>query len=1054
MLEIPKIEDRIPLIKAVHLLGHFKTQTTYNRLREKYYWRNMVNDITHYVKHCVTCLKHDFSSVKNHSALAIPITGIFDRIGVDLVFGLPETDEGYKGILIITEFLTKFPYAVAIKTKSAEEIASQLWNYFSIFGPTKIMLSDQGKEFMNSVVDKLLSNIGTEHTVTSPYHPQCNGMAEKLNSTLISTIRKHTDSDPLNWHKWLPYCLLAYRSRVHSSTKFTPFELMFGRPMNLFIDSRNQGSTDNIELLNRIGEIQLLFEKDIPEAMTNIDNAQQIQIRNQNNRQTLQSIVLTKGTEVYVKNLLLQNKLLPEYNGPYFITGTTKLGNYWLQDATGLKMKDSLPLSRLKVVDTQTKQTEPIETTDEPTFYIEKIIKDRKRKHVREFFVKWINFSALENSWVTETDIVDPQLIKNYDLDKKQTLKSQSESRSLKLSKLRPKEPKIKKINSINYIGINTSQSSHIYLILCIILLAIGFVKPFLLADSFQYCQGLSNSRILDINGICQMKPTISKTIINPQKNAKLTIMSLMHHKIHGMGVECKMERINIKLTTNWINYPYRNELTEIIHLTKEDCQYMVATERCDGRKMICDNTICTINYMPDETNQHRYREEIKLHGIRCSFQPKLIIAEALTDSLFGHGQNACKVTDFGCILQDTTIVWDRKIIHLCPYEIVKKGIFTISTDNTVFNDELHMLLKVTGFIRECSMKLYTTTEGLFIIGDNNTNLETLQLDPNKEIQTINEMILTDQDYAVHQLLELHKQWIVRSCIQLKNILRLLTYHTHEYFIITDADDKDAIIYSNGKNLYLPICEQINVVDVLSPTKFCYTALPVTFFWHNITKQAFLNHKLILTDSSSLINCNTSIDAVVLPKTRRILYRTQNKVRLEKQTIENFQTINFIQPNLTRINFGHNQIIKDGIDIVSQFQKLLTVVDTGINLTIIENDDSVKHGSGISLEALITWIPWIERLPFIIGSVLSFIAIIILTICICKCKKYQFCINICSKCWENIKITFRCKKGIQNNDLPENNTELIDNLELRPLTQVVTNPVVVESTWRRHSTDL
>ena len=469
MLEIPKIEDRIPLIKAVHLLGHFKTQTTYNRLREKYYWRNMVNDITHYVKHCVTCLKHDFSSVKNHSALAIPITGIFDRIGVDLVFGLPETDEGYKGILIITEFLTKFPYAVAIKTKSAEEIASQLWNYFSIFGPTKIMLSDQGKEFMNSVVDKLLSNIGTEHTVTSPYHPQCNGMAEKLNSTLISTIRKHTDSDPLNWHKWLPYCLLAYRSRVHSSTKFTPFELMFGRPMNLFIDSRNQGSTDNIELLNRIGEIQLLFEKDIPEAMTNIDNAQQIQIRNQNNRQTLQSIVLTKGTEVYVKNLLLQNKLLPEYNGPYFITGTTKLGNYWLQDATGLKMKDSLPLSRLKVVDTQTKQTEPIETTDEPTFYIEKIIKDRKRKHVREFFVKWINFSALENSWVTETDIVDPQLIKNYDLDKKQTLKSQSESRSLKLSKLRPKEPKIKKINSINYIGINTSQSSHIYLILCII---------------------------------------------------------------------------------------------------------------------------------------------------------------------------------------------------------------------------------------------------------------------------------------------------------------------------------------------------------------------------------------------------------------------------------------------------------------------------------------------------------------------------------------------------------------------------------------------------------
>ena len=44
------------------------------------------------------------------------------------------------------------------------------------------------------------------------------------------------EKDTLSWDKWLPYILLAYRSRIHSSTKYTPFELMFGRKMNFFDD--------------------------------------------------------------------------------------------------------------------------------------------------------------------------------------------------------------------------------------------------------------------------------------------------------------------------------------------------------------------------------------------------------------------------------------------------------------------------------------------------------------------------------------------------------------------------------------------------------------------------------------------------------------------------------------------------------------------------------------------------------------------------------------------------------------------------------------------------
>ena len=92
---------------------------------------------------------------------------------------------------------------------------------------------------------------------------------------------------------------------------------------------------------------------------------------------------------------------------------------------------------------------------------------------------------------------------------------------------------------------------------------------------------------------------------------------------------------------------------------------------------------------------------------------------------------------------------------------------------------------------------------------------------------------------VIVRLLELNKQWIIRSCYQLKNMLRLITFQKHEYFILTDGDNKDAIIYSNGFNSYLPICENVRILDVVDPTTFCYASLTIKFNFRNKSKQAF-----------------------------------------------------------------------------------------------------------------------------------------------------------------------------------------------------------------------
>jgi hypothetical protein len=59
---------------------------------------------------------------------------LFDRVGIDYTFGLPESREGYIGVMFITEALSKFPWAKPIRSKSAKEIANILKEYICIFG--------------------------------------------------------------------------------------------------------------------------------------------------------------------------------------------------------------------------------------------------------------------------------------------------------------------------------------------------------------------------------------------------------------------------------------------------------------------------------------------------------------------------------------------------------------------------------------------------------------------------------------------------------------------------------------------------------------------------------------------------------------------------------------------------------------------------------------------------------------------------------------------------------------------------------------------------------
>ncbi|CEP11495.1 hypothetical protein [Parasitella parasitica] len=124
---------------------------------------------------------------------------------------------------------TRWPLAVA--TRKADAITAATFLYeevFTKFGPITTLLSDNGSHFANQVLEKYVALCNARHKFGTPYHPENQGMVEKLNHTLVTAIKKLSVAYPSEWDTHLNTILYSYRVRAHESIGISPYELLFG----------------------------------------------------------------------------------------------------------------------------------------------------------------------------------------------------------------------------------------------------------------------------------------------------------------------------------------------------------------------------------------------------------------------------------------------------------------------------------------------------------------------------------------------------------------------------------------------------------------------------------------------------------------------------------------------------------------------------------------------------------------------------------------------------------------------------------------------------------
>lgn len=368
--KVIKKEDVKDIIQHMHASevggSHFGINATQVKIAQRFWWPKMTEDIRHAIRTCEKCCR---ANPKTHAEQAqlhpvkVP-PELFHRWGIDMVGPLKTTERGNTYIITATEYLTKWCEIEAVPDKSADRVHSFLMKLFYRFGACSVLLHDQGREFNNSKVNDLCETLNVQVAMTSAYHPQTNGLTERFNQTLVTSLCKVVNEQADDWDIHLDAVAFAYRTKQQASTKMSPFQLMYGVQARLPVDLQDQSTTDVGDedaetfakaVTTRAKTATDLLRKTRDEAVKNIENAQATQKKQYDIKRRPATFDLGDRVLRYNRRRETRKggKLNVRYDGPFLISEVLGKGVYRLTTTSGSPVKTMANSRDLKLFPTE-----------------------------------------------------------------------------------------------------------------------------------------------------------------------------------------------------------------------------------------------------------------------------------------------------------------------------------------------------------------------------------------------------------------------------------------------------------------------------------------------------------------------------------------------------------------------------------------------------------------------------------------------------------------------------------------------------------------------------
>ena len=131
--------------------------------------------------------------------------------------------------MVVDRFSKMAHFISCHKTNDATHIADLfIKEIVRLHSVSRSIVSDRDVKFLSYFWKVLWGKLGTKLLFSTTYHPQTDGQTEVVNRTLSILLRAIIQKNLKNWEDCLPFIELACNRSVHSTTIFSPLEIVYG----------------------------------------------------------------------------------------------------------------------------------------------------------------------------------------------------------------------------------------------------------------------------------------------------------------------------------------------------------------------------------------------------------------------------------------------------------------------------------------------------------------------------------------------------------------------------------------------------------------------------------------------------------------------------------------------------------------------------------------------------------------------------------------------------------------------------------------------------------
>ncbi|XP_072087192.1 uncharacterized protein [Arachis hypogaea] len=253
--------------------------------------------------------------------------------------------ENAEGVVI--EHSLRFSFKASNNQAEYETLLARLR-----FGIPRHIITDNGRQFTDHNFKTFLQNLKIKQHFSSVEHPQSNGLAEAANKVILQALRNKLDDAKGLWAELVPKILWGYNTSPHSTTKETPFRLVYGSeamiPVEISQSSFRAQAEDHAHA--RRAELDLVEEVRAIAAVRH--KALQQRVGQRHNKRVrprsfhVGDLVLRKTEDA--RRPPTHGKLAATWEGPYRIHQVLGRGAYRLEQLDGTILPSTWNINSLK----------------------------------------------------------------------------------------------------------------------------------------------------------------------------------------------------------------------------------------------------------------------------------------------------------------------------------------------------------------------------------------------------------------------------------------------------------------------------------------------------------------------------------------------------------------------------------------------------------------------------------------------------------------------------------------------------------------------------------